>query len=78
MKTADPYVLHLINQDFDIHLVPHSQKANAAIKRKAKARGMSVLDYLIDEVPLILMLSVRQPDPESVEPKEEEQTQSCA
>ena len=61
-----PYVLHLIDEDFDIHFVPHSQKANAAIKRNAKARGMSALEYLIDETALMLMLGV--------DPEKEEQT----
>lgn len=55
---SDPlFIFRMLKEDFDIHIVPHSLKARAAILRKAKAKNMSLEDYLIDEIPLLLIYS---------------------
>jgi hypothetical protein len=42
---------------FDIHFVPHSGTAAAAIRRKARTHRMSLADYLHEELVAKLVLA---------------------
>ncbi len=67
------YVFHLVDDDFDLHFVPHSEEAGAAIKRRAQAANKSVRDYLLNQTALMLMIGFDSEEEQKAQASE----QSC-
>jgi hypothetical protein len=58
------YVFRFPDNNFDCHIVPHDARAAVAIKSKAKKAGLSLGEYLCDEVLSDLALGVPEDLPQ--------------
>jgi hypothetical protein len=54
------YVFRFPNEGFDCHIVPYNTRAAVAIRRKAREAGLSLGEYLCDEV--LSDLALGQPE----------------